>query len=472
MCCRQLDAWGRQGDSRRSQRYLRPGGGVADSRATADLYGNAPSYSCANGGSVPDPNRAADTYGDAHRHAVTYADSFGGKCGGTWDGVRYRDHAESLRPSATPPGEWFEVFNSRSDAAVDINGWTIRDQGSNLHVVDNGGPLLIPPLTFLVLGRNADPAANGGVAVDYRYSGFTLGNTADEIELVDVLGTVVDTVSYTSSIVFNGASSGLAPSAFNPSANDILANWCAAASLMPGGDKGTPGAANDTCALAGASPTPAPPPTSTATPLPTPVPTAVPSPTPTAPPTPTATPTVMPPPTPIVSVVSVVAPGTVFVTEIMPNPAAVSDTAGEWFEVFNSRSDAAVDINGWTIRDQGSNLHLVDSGGPLLIPPLTFLVLGRNADPAANGGVAVDYQYSGFTLGNTADEIELVDPAGTVVDVLVYPSSLVFTGSSASLNVAAFDASANDQVSSWCASTSGMPGGDKGTPGEVNDPCP
>ena len=155
----------------------------------------------------------------------------------------------------------------------------------------------------------------------------------------------------------------------------------------------------------------------------------------------------------------------------MPNPAAVSDTAGEWFELFNSRSDVAVDINGWTIRDQGSNLHVVDNGGPLLVPPLRFLVLGRNADPAANGGVAVDYRYSGFVLGNTADEIELVDPAGTVVDVLVYASSLVFNGSSASLSSTAFDANANDQVSNWCASSSGMPGGDKGTPGRVNDPC-
>ena len=147
--------------------------------------------------------------------------------------------------------EWFEVFNSRSDVAVDINGWTMRDLGTNAHTINNGAPLVVPPQGFLVMGRNADTVTNGGVTVDYRYAGFTLGNTADQIELVDVLGTVIDTVAYTSSIVFNGASSGLAPSAFNTSANDILANWCAAVSLMPGGDKGTPGAANDTCALAG-----------------------------------------------------------------------------------------------------------------------------------------------------------------------------------------------------------------------------
>ena len=158
----------------------------------------------------------------------------------------------------------------------------------------------------------------------------------------------------------------------------------------------------------------------------------------------------MPSPTPTVLVVSVVAPGTVFVTEIMPNPAAVSDTAGEWFEVYNSSAEVSVDIDGWTIRDQGSNFHVVDSGGPLLVPPLTFLVLGRNADPATNGGVVVGYRYRSFTLGNTADEIELVDPAGTVVDVLVYASSLVFNGSSASLSAAAFDARQRPGVQLVC----------------------
>ena len=113
------------------------------------------------------------------------------------------------------------------------------------------------------------------------------------------------------------------------------------------------------------------------------------------------------------------AAGTVFVTEMMLNPAAVSDTAGEWFEIYNSRVDLSVDINGWTIRDQGSNLHVINNGGPLIVPPVGFLVLARNSDSALNGGVVVDYRYSGFVLSNTADEIELVDPVGTVVDVVV-----------------------------------------------------
>lgn len=190
------------------------------------------------------------------------------------------------------------------------------------------------------------------------------------------------------------------------------------------------------------------------------------APPPTEPSTPTPTATVDP------SVINSVPPGTVFITEIMPNPSAVDDTAGEWFEIYNSSAEMSVDVNGWTIRDQGSNRHVIDNGGPLVIPPIGFMVLSRNSEPTTNGGVTVDYQYSGFTLGNTDDEIELVDPIGTVVDTLVYTSTLVFVGASAGLSTLSFDAVGNDSASNWCMSTSQLTSDDKGTPGTFNDACP
>jgi hypothetical protein len=115
--------------------------------------------------------------------------------------------------------------------------------------------------------------------------------------------------------------------------------------------------------------------------------------------------------------------------------------------------------------------HVIDNGGPLLVPPQGFLVLGRNSDSLTNAGVSVDYQYSGFVLGNADDEIQLIDSAGTVVDTLVYESHWVFDGSSSSLGPAAFDANENDEASNWCPSTSLLPSGDRGTPGAVNGPC-
>ena len=211
------------------------------------------------------------------------------------------------------------------------------------------------------------------------------------------------------------------------------------------------------------------PPAAEATPTPTAPPREVGSPTPTRTPTPTPTPTATP--TPVGPTVSSVEVGEVFVTEMMVNPSAVSDAAGEWFEIYNSRSDVGVDINGWTIRDLGSNSHVIDAGGLLRVPPLGYMVLGRSPDSGQNGGVAVDYRYSTFSLSNSADEIVLVDASDNVVDAVVYTSAIVTSGASTSLSPSAFDAVSNDTETNWCASSSSLSGGDKGTPGNPNDPC-
>lgn len=63
-------------------------------------------------------------------------------------------------------GEWFEIFNPTAET-VDIDGWIIRDDDFNQHVVD--GPVLIDPGGYLVMGRNSSVYVNGGVHLDYRY---------------------------------------------------------------------------------------------------------------------------------------------------------------------------------------------------------------------------------------------------------------------------------------------------------------
>ena len=62
--------------------------------------------------------------------------------------------------------------------------------------------------------------------MDYEYSSFTLANSGDEIVLADSAGTVIDTMAYTSALVFNGASASLNPAVLDAVANDQLANWC------------------------------------------------------------------------------------------------------------------------------------------------------------------------------------------------------------------------------------------------------
>ena len=159
------------------------------------------------------------------------------------------------------------------------------------------------------------------------------------------------------------------------------------------------------------------------------------------------------------------------ISEIMQNPSAVSDDNGEYFEIFNA-GDSVVDISGFTISDNDFDSHVIDNGGPLLIAPGSYLVLGRNADTASNGGVMVDYQYSGITLANGADEIVLTDTLGREVDRVEYDGGPAFPDpNGAAMELGDLAADNNDGVN-WTTATQGFGAGDLGTPGAENGTPP
>ena len=145
-------------------------------------------------------------------------------------------------------GEWFEITNT-SINTIDINGWHIMDNGSDDHIISNGGPLELFPGTILILSNNADQATNGGITPDYTYSGFTLSNSSDEIILTDAIGTMFDSVAYTSST--SGKSWSLDPSHLDATGNDDFANWCLSSVSYGMGDFGTPSAVNTGCSTSG-----------------------------------------------------------------------------------------------------------------------------------------------------------------------------------------------------------------------------
>lgn len=165
--------------------------------------------------------------------------------------------------------------------------------------------------------------------------------------------------------------------------------------------------------------------------------------------------------------------GSLVVNEIMQNPAAVSDTAGEWFELYNTTA-SAVDIEGWTISDDGTNSHTINNGGPLPVPAGGYLVLGNNGDSATNGGVSVDYVYSSFSLGNTDDEIVLTDTGAVEIDRVNYDGGPNFpnpSGASMALLLSVLGGDPmtdNDIGTNWEVSTIPFGAGDFGTPGSAN----
>ena len=160
--------------------------------------------------------------------------------------------------------------------------------------------------------------------------------------------------------------------------------------------------------------------------------------------------------------------GDLVITEIMQNPSAVGDTEGEWFEIFNT-TDAAIDIDGWEIRDKDGEAHTI--AGTVSVPAKGFALLCRNSDSSTNGGVACAYQYSDFFLGNSSDEVVLATAGNVQIDSVAYDggpnfpdpngASMVYTG--------AADGDNNDS-SLWAEATSREDNytgteGDLGSPG-------
>jgi hypothetical protein len=156
----------------------------------------------------------------------------------------------------------------------------------------------------------------------------------------------------------------------------------------------------------------------------------------------------------------------IVVTEIMTNPAAQSDSAGEYFEIMNTAS-AALDLHGMNFRDLGSNSFTVAES--VLLAPGGRAVLARSIT-AADG--AADYVYgSAMSLANSSDQI-IVERDGVEVDMVTWDSSFpLVAGAAMELLSGSTNPTANDDPASWCVSASLMTDGDFGTPGNAPAAC-
>lgn len=169
--------------------------------------------------------------------------------------------------------------------------------------------------------------------------------------------------------------------------------------------------------------------------------------------------------------------GALVITEIMNDPDAVTDTLGEWFEVYNP-SETPVDLRGLRVRGSGTEMFQVTAASPLLVPGRGYAVLGKNGDMTTNGGVSVLYAYgSAMDLGNgaaTPDTITLLASDGTtVIDAVTYTNAAssgwpAVAGRSKSLRPPTLDATMNDTPAAWCPGGPAYGRGDHGTPGAAN----
>lgn len=154
-------------------------------------------------------------------------------------------------------GEYVEFYNT-TGSAIDIDGFILKDDDNDSIVVNNGAPLMVPAMGFLVMGNDGDSLTNGGYRSDYAYSSFFLANGADEIILQTPGGVEICRLNYTVGDPF-GAGVSLELSNVSLQVNGVTqeSDYVAATDTLPGGDFGSPGTAGNTQGTGGGNSPPA-----------------------------------------------------------------------------------------------------------------------------------------------------------------------------------------------------------------------
>ena len=164
------------------------------------------------------------------------------------------------------------------------------------------------------------------------------------------------------------------------------------------------------------------------------------------------------------AVATSIQPGDLFISEVMANPNAVSDSNGEWFEIFNS-SVNTIDLDGLVISDDGANSHQINSGSSLLVAPGEYFVFGTNGDSTLNGGYIADYVYNNFSLTNSSDQIILSENSIEIARLDYSGTPFGISGRSAELINQILNPSQADYLATLNQPIFQYGDGDFGTPG-------
>jgi len=313
--------------------------------------------------------------------------------------------------------EWFEVYVVND---VDLNGMQMGRTALDVEdSVESTDCIHVTAGSYLVFAQSTDSGVNGELPqVDFVFDfGAALGNANGALWIGDD-NAVVDAVTWTNA---PEGSMNLDPDFQNPTDNDDAANWCDTTMSTYGtaNTPGSPGAANEQC------------------------------------------PTIVPAGMCLDgsgTLRSIVKPGLgeLVITEIMPDPAAVGDTVGEYFEV---RANANVDLNG---LEMGRTAPTVDntftSNDCVPLASGSYAVFARSTVSANNGMIPGVVGETGFALSNDPGSM-FIGIDGGVLDSHSWTMSP--TGSSLALD---------ETNTIWCETTAAETygAGDHGTPGAVN----
>jgi hypothetical protein len=153
--------------------------------------------------------------------------------------------------------------------------------------------------------------------------------------------------------------------------------------------------------------------------------------------------------------------GDLIINEVMPNPMAVGDADGEWFELYVNND---VDLNDLELGQTFPTVvTTVDSADCIAVTAGSYVLLAENGTMATNGNLpAPTYDYASLGLVNTNGSL-FIGHGGVELDSTTWATAP---------NGASLGLDPSDMVNgSFCAATSSYGDGDLGTPAAANDAC-
>jgi hypothetical protein len=168
----------------------------------------------------------------------------------------------------------------------------------------------------------------------------------------------------------------------------------------------------------------------------------------------------------------IIGTGDLLITEIMYDPTSLSDTDGEWFEIYNNTGHS-VNLQHLVISKNATDRHIITAA--ITLAPQGYQVFARTET-----AVSVDkYVYgTSIALNNTGAVLSISNYGTDGTDGAEicsvnyggedFPSA---SGASICLSPELMNALEEPLGTSWCVSTSAYITGDLGTPGALNDHC-
>ena len=164
--------------------------------------------------------------------------------------------------------------------------------------------------------------------------------------------------------------------------------------------------------------------------------------------------------------------GDLLITEIMYDPTSLTDTYGEWFEIYNNTGHT-VNLQHLVLSKNSTDRHII--ANVIMLAPHGYHVFART-ETAVSGdkyvyGTSITLNNTGAILsisnygtdGTDGAEICSVNYGGEG-----FPSA---SGAAICLDPESMNAQEVYLGTSWCVSTSAYSTSDLGTPGALNDNC-